>query len=203
MGIKPDGSANAPRADTAESRFGDLSTAVKSDGGIVSGEVSKISAKAESSNAATAELAADITGLENRVTALEKASGPDLSGYATKSDVDAARRHVGVFSGVTSAGSSRVNVPLSAKGDLPDGWEKGGASVTLPAGAYRIEFWLGSTDELNLVGLTPSQNLTPPSNSRNDRNLAVLTTLTARTSFYLRSLPTSGQELTMVVDRLA
>ena len=83
MGIKPDGSANAPSADTADSRFGGLSNAAKGDGAIVSEEVSKISVKAESSNAATAELAADITDLENRVTALEKAPGPDLAAYVT------------------------------------------------------------------------------------------------------------------------
>ena len=83
MGIKPDGLANAPRSDTADSRFGDLSNAVKSDGGVVSEEVSKISAKAESSNAAAAELAADIVDLEKRVMALEADTGPDLSAYVT------------------------------------------------------------------------------------------------------------------------
>lgn len=198
MGINPNAGDGVEKNYTVDGRTD--ATNIVSDAEHTGQEAGKafahIAAQAESANKGNSDLS-------RRVAALEKASGPDLSGYATKSDVDAARRHVGVFSGVTSAGSSRVNVPLSAKGDLPDGWEKGGASVTLPAGVYRIEFWLGSTDELNLVGLTPSQNLTPPSNSRNDRNPAVLTTLTTRTSFYLRSLPTSGQELTMVVDRLA
>lgn len=198
MGINPNSGDGVEKNYTVDGRTD--ATSIVSDAEHTGNEAGKvfahIAAQAESANKGNSDLS-------RRVAALEKASGPDLSGYATKSDVDAVRRHVGVFSGVTSAGSSRVNVPLSTKGGLPDGWEKGGSSVTLPAGVYRIEFWLGSTDELNLVGLTPSQNLTPPSNSRNDRNPAVLTTLTTRTSFYLRSLPTSGQELTMVVDRLA
>ena len=119
MGINPNAGDGVEKNYTVDGRTD--ATNIVSDAEHTGQEAGKafahIAAQAESANKGNSDLS-------RRVAALEKASGPDLSGYATKSDVDAVRRHVGVFSGVTSAGSSRVNVPLSTKGGLPDGWEK-------------------------------------------------------------------------------
>lgn len=163
-----------------------------------------IAAQADSANIGTSELS-------KRVAALENAPSPDLASYALKKDLDnlATKKQVQearpqrlLCSGSTQPGSARTNVLLKAETPVPEAFEVGPASITVPPGIYRCELWLGSADFLTLSGVPSSIALTPANTSRAELNPSVVVKLAEKTSLYLRTLPTAGQSLMWLIEKL-
>lgn len=163
-----------------------------------------IAAQADSANTGTSELS-------KRVAALENASSPDLASYALKKDLDdlATKKDVQesriqrlVCSGTTQPGSTRINIPLKAETPVPESFEISTVAVTVPPGIYRCELWLGSADFLTLSGVPSSIALTPAGMSRPELNPSTVLQLADKTALYLRTLPTAGQSLMWLIEKL-
>lgn len=163
-----------------------------------------IAAQADSANKGTSDLS-------KRVAALENAPARDMSAYALKTDLEnlATKQELQesriqrlICSGNTQAGSARVNVRLQAETPVPEGFEVGAASVTVPPGIYRCELWLGSADFLTLSGGPSSITLTPANTSRAELNPSTVVKLAEKTSLYLRTQPTAGQSLMWLIEKL-
>ena len=198
MGISPNSGDGVERNYTIDGRHDaeGLVSDAEHTGQEAGKAFSQIAAQSDSANNGMAELS-------RRVSALESATGPDLSGYATISQLAALRRNLCVFTGSTAAGATRINVALTPTTGLPSTWSHSGASVTLPAGTYRVELWLGSSDEMTVSGIPNPVVVTPASATRGERTPAILVTLTSRSALYLRSLPTAGQTFTMLIEQIA
>ncbi|OUJ22322.1 hypothetical protein [Corynebacterium kefirresidentii] len=163
-----------------------------------------IAAQADSANTGNAELS-------KRVAALENASSPDLASYALKKDLDnlATKKDVQdsriqrlVCSGTTQPGSARINIPLKAETPVPESFETSTVAVTVPPGVYRCELWLGAADYLAILGGPTAVPVTPANTSRAELNPSVVVKLAEKTSLYLRTLPTAGQSLMWLIEKL-
>lgn len=163
-----------------------------------------IAAQADSANTGTSELS-------KRVAALENASSPDLASYALKKDLDnlATKKDVQdsriqrlVCSGTTQPGSARVNISLKAETPVPATFETSTVSVTVPPGVYRCELWLGAADYLAISGGPTVIPVTPAGVSRPELNPSTVLKLAEKTSLYLRTLPTAGQSLMWLIEKL-
>lgn len=206
MGINPNSGDGVEKNYTVDGRTD--ATSIVSDAEHTGNEAGKafahIAAQADSANTGTSELS-------KRVAALENAPRPDLASYAlkkdldnlaTKKDVQASRVQRLVCSGNAPPGSARINIPLKAETPVPEAFETGASTVTVPAGIYRCELWLGSADFLMLSGVPSPVVLTPANTSRAELNPSVVVKLAEKTSLYLRTLPTAGQSLMWLIEKL-
>lgn len=206
MGINPNSGDGVEKNYTVDGRRD--AEGILSDSEHVGQEAGKvfahIAAQADSANTGTSELSKRVAALENApspnlaIYALKK----DLENLATKQEVQESRIQRLICSGNAQAGSARVNVRLQAETPVPEGFEVGAASVTVPPGIYRCELWLGSADFLTLSGVPSSIALTPANTSRAELNPSTVVKLAEKTSLYLRTQPTAGQSLMWLIEKL-
>lgn len=206
MGIRPDSGDGVEHNYTVDGRqdADDLVSDAEHTGQEAGKAFAHIAAQADSANKGTSDLS-------KRVAALENAPRPDLANYALKKDLDdlATKKDVQesriqrlVCSGTTQPGSARINIPLKAETPIPEAFEISTVAVTVPPGIYRCELWLGSADFLTLSGVPSSIALTPANTSRAELNPSMVVKLAEKTSLYLRTLPTAGQSLMWLIEKL-